>query len=138
MTTITRHTRLAALALVLALPAAALAQSAEVTPAPLPAAIAPEDVTADMLDGADVFSVEGADIGRVRDIVFTSAGEVDAAVISVGGFLGFGQHRVSIPVEDLVVIERVDVEGEMIVQVPLTRAQMKALPEYETPVIPTE
>ena len=112
-----------------------LAQEAQndVAPAPLPSAVAPEDMTAEMLAGADVFSIEGSDIGQVRDIVFASSGELEAAVISVGGFLGFGQHRVSIPLEDLVVIERVDAEGEMIVQVPLTKAQMKALPEYEMP-----
>ena len=106
----------------------------DTAPAPLPTAIAPQDMTAEMLTGADVFSIEGADIGEVSDIVFASSGNLEAAVISVGGFLGFGSHDVSIPLEDLVVIERADIEGEMIVQVPLTKAQMKALPEYEQPV----
>ena len=132
-----RHRYLSPIAFIAAVAAApVLAQDTpqDTAPAPLPTAIAPQDMTAEMLTGADVFSIEGADIGEVSDIVFARSGNLEAAVISVGGFLGFGSHDVSIPLEDLVVIERADIEGEMIVQVPLTKAQMKALPEYEQPV----
>ena len=132
-----RHRYLSPIAFIAAVAAApVLAQDTpqDTAPAPLPTAIAPQDMTVEMLTGADVFSIEGADIGEVSDIVFARSGNLEAAVISVGGFLGFGSHDVSIPLEDLVVIERADIEGEMIVQVPLTKAQMKALPEYEQPV----
>ena len=132
-----RHRYLSPIAFMAAVAAApVLAQDTpqDAAPAPLPTAIAPQDMTVEMLTGADVFSIEGADIGEVSDIVFARSGNLEAAVISVGGFLGFGSHDVSIPLEDLVVIERADIEGEMIVQVPLTKAQMKALPEYEQPV----
>lgn len=99
----------------------------------LPMSILEDEMTAEMLAGAEVFSIDGDGIGEVSDIVFTTSGDLDSAVISVGGFLGFGQHSVAIPVAELNVMEKVDTEGEVIVQVPLTKAQMKALPEYETP-----
>ena len=106
------------------------AELLQVIPGDMPGVVSMDDMTAEMLAGADVFSIEGNDIGQVSDIVFTSGGEMDQAVISFGGFLGFGRQTVALPLKELTILERVDSEGEMIVQVPLTEDQMEALPEY--------
>lgn len=120
------------LAISLSVWGAALAAQDTATPAP-----EGDAVTAEALAGADVYGSDGETMGRVTEVVFTPEGDVDAAVIAVGGFLGFGRHEAAIPVEDLALMEKADTEGEMIVQVPLTEEEFKALPEYAAaPIAP--
>ncbi len=117
------------------------AVSAQDTTAPASEAEAPapagEEVTAEVITGADVYGEDGENMGRVTNVVYTSSGDVEAAVISVGGFLGFGRHVAAIPVEDLALMEKADTDGEMIVQVPLTEEEFKALPEYAAAPVET-
>lgn len=50
------------------------------------------------------------------------------AIIDVGGFLGMGEHRVSVPVEDLKVYSKDD---DLRIYLPWSREQLMALPEYD-------
>ncbi|MEM8789210.1 MAG: PRC-barrel domain-containing protein [Pseudomonadota bacterium] len=103
------------------------------TPTPTPATPGGDStgLSAEALAGADVLSVDGEDIGTVSGIVFTAAGDISAAVVSVGGFLGFGRHSVAIPVDDLQVEPGdVDTGDDLIVKLPLTEDQVRAMPEY--------
>lgn len=54
--------------------------------------------------------------------------EVGHAIIDVGGFLGMGEHRVAVPVKDLVVYHYND---EIRIYLPWTKAQIEALPEFD-------
>ncbi|QHQ33707.1 PRC-barrel domain-containing protein [Algicella marina] len=94
------------------------------------------DVTAEILAGADVFDADGQNMGQITDVVFTDSGKVDAAVIAAGGFLGFGRHEAAVPVEELTVMDKADAEGEIIVQVPMTEEQFKALPRFAAMPMP--
>lgn len=87
-------------------------------------------IHADQLAGAGVFSVEGRDIGRIADIVYTEDGNVEAAVVTVDGFWGFGGHSVKIAMTELVVSPPIGPRGVFAVRLPLTRDQVRALPEY--------
>lgn len=82
------------------------------------------------LAGADVLGADGADVGAVSGIVFTSAGEIEAAVVSVGGIFGLFSHRVAIPVTELSVVESGAPGGALVVQVPLTGDELRELPRY--------
>ncbi|MDS9470201.1 photosystem reaction center protein H [Paracoccus sp. MBLB3053] len=55
-------------------------------------------------------------------------GAITQAVIDVGGFLGMGEHRVAIPVEELVAYRK---ENELRIYLPKTREQLMALPKFE-------
>ncbi len=68
-------------------------------PATEMAGIAPQDVTAEDLIGQPVYGPDEQKVGSISDIVFTSSGEVDAAVVKFGGFLGIGAHRVALPLD---------------------------------------
>ena len=57
-----------------------------------------------------------------------TGGQITHAVLDVGGFLGMGQHRIAIPIEDLTVYASGD---EMRVYLPWTRDQLEALPVYD-------
>ncbi|MTH79185.1 PRC-barrel domain-containing protein [Paracoccus aestuariivivens] len=58
----------------------------------------------------------------------TDQGAITQAVIDVGGFLGMGEHRVAIPVEELVAYRKDD---ELRIYLPKTREQLMALPKFE-------
>ena len=81
------------------------------------------------LQAADVLDAAGEEFGRITSIVFTSTGEMDAAVVSAGGFLGFGRHSVAIPLEELSVSAPPDRPSALVVQLPLTEAEFKDMPE---------
>lgn len=87
-------------------------------------------VYADQLAGADVFSVEGQDIGRIADIVYTADGNVEAAVVTVEDFWGLRRHSVKIPVAEMTVSPPVGPRGVYAVRLPLTRDELRAMPAY--------
>jgi sporulation protein YlmC with PRC-barrel domain len=50
-----------------------------------------------LMVGKDVLNTEGDHLGIVKDFVKDSDGEVSFAVVSYGGFLGFGEKKVAVP-----------------------------------------
>jgi PRC-barrel domain protein len=79
--------------------------------------------------GRQVLSSAGEDMGRVVDIVVDRNGQVRAAVIDFGGFLGVGNRKVAVDWNALHFAptgsryDRITLE--------LTRDQVKAAPEYK-------
>jgi hypothetical protein len=57
---------------------------------------APQEVTLVWL-GKEVKNSEGAYLGKVRDFVWDSDGNVSFAIVSRGGFLGFFEEKVAVP-----------------------------------------
>ena len=80
-------------------------------------------VTAADLDGRDVLTLRGEDVGEVEG-VFRSGGQL-FAVIEHGGFLGIGDTEVAIP------LERIGMRGDDVVLLGLTEEQLEQLPEYD-------
>ncbi|MGG5889861.1 PRC-barrel domain-containing protein [Falsiroseomonas sp. HC035] len=79
------------------------------------------------LVGTNVVGVNGRDAGEVENLLIDGNGQVRAAVVEWGGFLGIGARRAVVPIEQLAFggpNDRVRME--------LTRAQLEALPRYET------
>jgi len=61
------------------------------------------------------------------DAMTIERGAITQAVIDVGGFLGMGEHRVAIPVEELIAYRK---DNELRVYLPKTREQLMALPTF--------
>ena len=80
---------------------------------------------ATMEAAADVAAAHGAPTGAGDE---AAAGQMTHAILDVGGFLGMGQHRIAIPIEDLAVYANGD---ETRVYLPWTREQLEALPAYD-------
>ncbi|TDQ75569.1 PRC-barrel domain-containing protein [Paraburkholderia silvatlantica] len=78
---------------------------------------------ASKLVGADVYDNSGSKIGAIDDIVLESPNQGAFAILSVGGFLGLGQHLVAVPFNDL----RID-SKQIVLQA--DKAQLKAMPEF--------
>jgi hypothetical protein len=96
----------------------------------------PEPPTAAVLDpltvqsvlGREVRSVTDENMGRIVDIIVDRSGQVRAAVIDFGGFLGVGSRKIAV---DWSILTFGSGEKSDRVVVDLTRAQVKAAPEYK-------
>jgi hypothetical protein len=95
------------------------------------------DVAATVLDqqdvqgilGRQVLSSAGQDMGRVIDIVVDRGGQVRAAVIDFGGFLGVGNRKVAIDWNSLHFAPTGSKYDRITLD--LTREQVSAAPEYK-------
>lgn len=77
---------------------------------------------------ADVYDPSEHKIGDVVDLMIDSNGNVMAAVIGVGGFLGVGQKDVAIPFKELKVSTR---DGRDWLVLNRTKEELKAAPAYD-------
>ena len=80
---------------------------------------------ASQLEGKNVLSSQGEEVGEISDIVRSQADNELHAVVDVGGFLGIGARSVAIPVQQ----GQIGEDGNL--QVPLSREQLEQLPEYD-------
>jgi hypothetical protein len=95
--------------------------------APSAAAIL-DPLTVQTVLGKDVRSAADEDMGRIVDIVVERSGQIRAAVIDFGGFLGVGSRKIAV---DWSILRFGSGEKSDRIAVDLTRAQVKAAPEYK-------
>jgi len=77
--------------------------------------------------GKEVKSSTGEDLGRIVEVLVDQLGQVRAAVIDFGGFLGVGSRKV---VVDWATMHFVPANERGQITLDLTRDQIKAAPEY--------
>jgi hypothetical protein len=82
--------------------------------------------------GKEVRSAAGENMGRVIDVIVDRTGQVRAAIIDFGGFLGVGNRKIAVAWDTL----RFSPKGERIA-LELTRDQVRAAPNYreDKPVV---
>jgi hypothetical protein len=78
------------------------------------------------LVGTTVIGADGAGSGQVENLLIDGNGQVRAAVVEWGGFLGIGTRRAVVPLERLR-FSAADDRARM----DLTREELEALPRYE-------
>jgi hypothetical protein len=84
--------------------------------------------TVETVLGREVRSVADENMGRIVDVIVDFSGQVRAAVIDFGGFLGVGSRKIAV---DWNVLRFGSGEKPARVVVELTQAQLKAAPEYK-------
>lgn len=77
--------------------------------------------------GKEVKSSAGEDLGRIVEVLVDQLGQVRAAVIDFGGFLGVGSRKV---VVDWATMHFVPANERGQITLDLTRDQIKAAPDY--------
>jgi hypothetical protein len=92
-------------------------------------ATATQDLSADDLMGATVYSQAEESLGDVGDVIFDQSGQIQAVVIDVGGFLGIGEKPVAVQYDALNVQKGTD--GDVRLMVNATQEQLEAAPSYE-------
>ena len=80
--------------------------------------------------GLDVYNNSKQDIGTVKDIAYDSNRRVEAYVLSVGGFLGLGEHYVSVAPSALSVGYNTS-NQKWTATMNATADQLKAAPEFK-------
>jgi hypothetical protein len=85
--------------------------------------------------GRDVRSAANEDMGKIIDVIVDRSGEVRAAVIDFGGFLGVGSRKIVVDWNALRFGRVADKTDSVTLE--LTKDQVKAAPEYkeDTPVV---
>jgi sporulation protein YlmC with PRC-barrel domain len=77
---------------------------------------------------ADVYDPSEHKVGKVIDLMIDSNGNVTAAIIGVGGFIGVGQKDVAIPFKELQVSTR---DGKDWLVLYRTKDELKLAPAYD-------
>jgi hypothetical protein len=87
-----------------------------------------DDRDAEGILGKSVYSTAKEDMGRIVDVIVKRTGEVRAAVIDFGGFLGVGSRTIAVDWSAL----RFPTSGPMDhIILELTRDQVRLAPEYK-------
>jgi hypothetical protein len=74
------------------------------------------------LVGKSVYGMHGQQAGEVADVVTTSGGQTASVLLDVGGFLGLGEKRISIPAQEL------KFDGNRISSHSMTAEQIRNMP----------
>ncbi len=87
---------------------------------------AANELRVDWVTGANVTSPDGTAVGQVRDIIVDAqSGQMIAAIIGVGGFLGIGEKQIAVPWDQLTInYDAQEITTE------LTQDEAKAAPDY--------
>ncbi len=87
---------------------------------------APNELRVDWITGATVMSPDGELIGDVNDLILDGeTGQLSAAIIGVGGFLGMGEKQIAVGWGDM----KIDYDANEIT-LNLTKEDAEAAPEY--------
>ncbi len=85
--------------------------------------IQPFNLTVDQIDDMGVFGPDGEKIGEIEEVLTDAAGKPLAASVEVGGFLGIGERKV------VVMLDQLRLVGQRLVT-SLTKAQIEALQRW--------
>ncbi|WP_395680716.1 PRC-barrel domain-containing protein [Inquilinus sp.] len=88
------------------------------------------DVMTSSLIGLDVYNRGGEDVGEIKDLIIDDKTTVRGVIVSVGGFLGMGEHYVAIDPSALDV-KHDDAKNEWRATLDTTKDQLKAAPQFE-------
>lgn len=100
--------------------------SQEAAPVPLVTVLGSKQ--AEGILGKEVRSTADENMGRIIDVIVDRTGQVRAAVIDFGGFLGVGSRKIAV---DWGVLSFAAQEKRDVVTIELTREQVKTAPEYK-------
>lgn len=88
--------------------------------------VAPADIMSSKLVGQDVYNNQGDKIGNVADLVIDNGKTITGVVLSVGGFLGMGEHYVLIDPASMVLSDKNGLHGV----VDTTKDSLKNAPAF--------
>lgn len=91
--------------------------------------ITADDLTTEDLTGASVYGPNDEDVGEISELLLTEDGTIDRVVLSIGGFLGMGEHSIALSFDELQIVR--DTGGDVRIYVDSTKETLEQQPEYE-------
>jgi len=93
--------------------------------------VAPNEMFSSKLKGLNVYNQKDESVGEITDIAIKN-NAVDALILSVGGFLGIGEHYVAVSPSSVNV--RHDAKNDKwLASMNTTKEALKAAPEFKYP-----
>ena len=96
------------------------------------ATIPPKDELSSKLVGLHVYNNDNKDIGTIQDIAINSNGDVRGYILSVGGFLGIGDHYVAVK-PSAINLTHNSSDSKWHAKMDATASQLKSAPEFKYP-----
>jgi sporulation protein YlmC with PRC-barrel domain len=90
--------------------------------------VPPADDLSSKVVGLDIYNKDNKDIGTIKDIALDSNGRATAYVVSVGGFLGMGEHYVAVSPSAVEISYK---DSKWHADMNATADQLKAAPEFK-------
>jgi len=82
--------------------------------------------------GLDVYNNDNKDIGTIKDIAINANGDVKGYILSVGGFLGIGDHYVAVKPSAINLTYNAT-DAKWHAKMDANAGQLKSAPEYKYP-----
>ena len=93
--------------------------------------VSKDEMFSSKLKGLNVYNQKDESIGEITDLAIKNH-EVDALILSVGGFLGMGEHYVAVPPSSVSL--RYDSKNEKwLASMNTSKDALKAAPEFKYP-----
>jgi len=83
--------------------------------------------------GKTVYTSAKENVGDINDLLVGTNGQVKAAVVGVGGFLGMGEKDVAVPLDKLKMAK--DENGMDYLTIQTSRAELEAAPAFDRNVV---
>src|SRR6476646_4564295 len=95
------------------------------------ATVAKDEMVSSKLEGLNVYNQKDESVGEITDIAMKGS-QVDALILSVGGFLGLGEHYVAVSPSSVNI--RHDAKNDKwLASMNTTKEALKAAPEFKYP-----
>jgi hypothetical protein len=82
------------------------------------------------LVGATVYGPESDKIGDINDLLVDTSGNIKAAVIGVGGFIGVGEKDVAVPFDALTITRKADSAAIDKITLSYSKDELKNAPKF--------
>ena len=86
------------------------------------------ELTASDLEGARVYGVNDEDVGEINRLILDDQGKITEVILDIGGFLGMGEHRIAVTMDELNIQRNND--GDFRVYIDATQANLEKQPAY--------
>ena len=81
--------------------------------------------------GGDVYSLDNESVGEVNDFIVKPTGEIEAVVVGVGGFIGFGEKNVAIAIDRFTMEPSEDLASTKLV-LNATKEDLESAPAFKS------
>ena len=88
------------------------------------------EVNTDALIGANVYDVNDESVGEISELLIDDQGKVTEVILGIGGFLGIGEKKVSVMMEDLTIMRDSDDADDLSVRTSITSEQFESMEDW--------
>ena len=111
----------------------ALAQTSGTAPAEAKfSTVAKDEMFSSKLKGLNVYNQKDEKVGEITDLAIGKGEQIQAMILSVGGFLGIGEHYVAVSPSSVRVSYNKD-KDTWTAKMNTTKEALKAAPEFKYP-----